>query len=222
MPENFENRQEEQNIDEVNKNLPRLEQEVEKNKEQEEKLSSIEESTQIAKNLLEQHEQELRDTFMPASLIKSDLLTEEDKKGISFGKSAIDYFFRKIGDEEMDKFVGHGISRGDCKENLAIFINVIQNNTLKGDYARIRNSGYHNARTQVDFFVISHIDKPLASIDKDGKQKRNEIGYIIDAGAYVVNARLYPIVNDLRAMFPDVNIIKANELPDFVKREAKG
>ena len=184
-----------------------------------EKFITLEESLQIASDLIERHSQELQDMNLPPSLIKNDLLTEDDKKGMAFGKSAIRHFIQKVPRESAKRFSGHGIFRNGEPKDLSIFINILQNKTMKGESAPLVESGYYDADASGDFLIISHIDKPLVDLDDDGNQKDSEMGWAINAGAYVVNAKLYPIINDLKEMFPDANIIKANELLDYVKRE---
>ena len=49
----------------------------------------------------------------------------------------------------------------------------------------------------------------------------NEIGWEADIGAIVVNTKYYPLVEEFKEMFPDVNIIKANELSEYFQKSTK-
>lgn len=66
--------------------------------------------------------------------------------------------------------------------------------------------------TQCNFLVILTKDNPFPG----GKpQKPDETGlFKINIGMLVVNTKFYPLVEELRNMFPNRTIIKANEIPE--------
>lgn len=183
---------------------------------QEKPLVPFEQSLELAKKLIEQYTQELSDIQIP------DNMPEEDRRAVAWGKSAIRHFFNKIPKETLERFEGHGIFRRDYEGNLGAFINILQNRSVKGDSAKLENSGYYNANTSADFFIVSHADKPLpVYVEKSDRTQvaRNKIGGLADVGAFVVNTLYYPIVDELKTMFPEANIIRANEIPEYVAKE---
>ena len=187
----------------------------------EKELIPFEKSMEVATSLLAEHGEEIHDIDATGIYSKSNLLTEEDRRAIQYGGSATEYFFRKFPDAILERFVGHGMFRKEQKERLASLINVLQNRFIQGDCARLQNSGYYDAVYDADFVIISYLDKHLlAYSDSENRLvERNDIGWLADIGACVVDAKFYPIVEDLRRMFPDINIIKANEIENFITQE---
>ncbi|OGY99273.1 MAG: hypothetical protein A2945_04855 [Candidatus Liptonbacteria bacterium RIFCSPLOWO2_01_FULL_52_25] len=179
-----------------------------------------EQSLEIAKGLIEKYHKELGEIRLP------DNMPEEDRKAMRWGKSAIGHFLKTIPEKTLERFQGHGIFRRDLEGNLAAFINILQNHAIKGECAALVNSGYYDASASGDFLIVSRADRPLPVFPDDsrpGDRKgpiRNEVGWIADAGAFVVNTNFYPIVDELKTMFPDANIIRANELPEYIREEA--
>ncbi len=171
----------------------------------------FEQSLQMARKLMEDHEDELINIRAA--------LPEEDREAIRFNGSSIEHHLNKFPKETLKRFWGHGIFRGDAEKNLAALINVIQNKSIKGSIATLVDSGYYDAAKDGDFLVLSHADTTLAVLNENGKPIFNEIGLVINAGAYVVNAKLYPIIDDLKVLFPDANILMANEVPEYVNSE---
>jgi hypothetical protein len=178
-------------------------------------LVSFEESLRIARDLFDRHAKELAEFQVP----DNQLLTEREREATKFGRSSIKHYLSKFPPEVLERFSGHGVFRGDPEKNLAILINILQNQTIKGDSARLVNSGYYDAGKDGDVLLLSHIDQALGIHDEEGNQISNSIGWKADIGAYVVNSRLYPVIDDLRAFFPTANIIKANELPNYIDHE---
>lgn len=141
----------------------------------------------------------------------------------------IRHFLKQIPDDIAEQFMGHGITKtSGVIENptpgqLAALLNIMANHAIKGDWGEIRNSGYINAYDSGPFLILSKKGKNLGLkriLDSEGKDRgweQNEIGPLVDIGAVVVNAQFYPMVERLRDLFPDINIIKASELPDYMK-----
>lgn len=140
------------------------------------------------------------------------LVVAENK---DFGKSTMIDCLGKIPDEIKRRFNGHGIKRGGKygteADKLAAFINILENETIIGDSGPI-GGGQLGAYTNVDFLILSPKDTPLLSRDS----KRNDIGLEAHIGAFVVGNRYYPIVEELKKRYPNRNIIRADELGDFM------
>lgn len=140
----------------------------------------------------------------------------------------IRHFLKKVPDEVAEQFMGHGITKasGDIKlGQLAAVLNIMANRAIKGDWGKVRKSEYIDAYDSGPFLILSKKGKNLGLrrvMDDDGYNhgwERNEIGSLVDIGAVVVNAKFYPMIEKLKELFPDMNIIKASELPDYMEEE---
>jgi len=91
----------------------------------------------------------------------------------------------------------------------------LENSTIKGDQGPI-GGGQLGAYTNVDFLIVSHVD-----VDLFGGQDfvKNEIGFVSNIGAYVIGSRFYPIIDELKFMYPDRNIIRADSIFEYVNKE---
>jgi len=153
----------------------------------------------------------------------------EGVDGIRFAKrDAIRPVLKQFSEEDLQRFSGHGISRGLHENILAAFINILENSFIKGDvgHINVHAKGDYGSRTHsdtnADFFIISHADKRLGLFPKNETDKKllyNKGAWAADAGAFVVNYDFYPIIDELRKMYPYANIVKANELSDFIEKE---
>jgi len=185
----------------------------------EKQLIPYEQSTELAKRLLEKYHDELR------GMLTIDNMPEQDREAARWGKSTTEYFIRKFPEETLERFTGHGVRRGDDERKLASFINILQNHSIIGECAKLENSGYYDADIGSDLLIISHIDQPLPVYPETGTtdEKRwpikNEIGWVANPGAFVVGMQFYPIIEELRSMFPTENIIRANEVEKYFKEE---
>jgi hypothetical protein len=174
---------------------------------QEKPLIPYEQSFSLASQLEQKHHDEL-------------VLAERP----TFGKSNMPDVLSKLPNEVRARFYGHGVTRGgknkSSADKLAAFINILDNSTIKGDQGPLE-SGQLGAYTNVDFLIVSHLDRHLNKEDQDrgSAQIRNEIGWVADIGAYVIGSRYYPIIDDLKVLYPDKNIIKADEIPGYVNSE---
>lgn len=192
---------------------------------QEKLLVPFEESLKLARQLLSRHEAGMRE------MISEEYVPASDWPAVMFGKSPISYFLRQFPEDIRARFEGHGIYKIPGKYaglkawefHLAAFLNILQNGAVKGDSARIAKSGFYDAITSGDFLLISHADQSLPRYQEDSGRGRgpltNKVGWIVDVGAYVVGTQFYPMIDDLKEMFPSANIIRANELPEYIKRE---
>ena len=135
---------------------------------------------------------------------------------------AIEFFLEKFPDEVLNEFVGHGMSKRGSTDILGAFLNALANHTIRGDTGRLKHGAkptYLLAYTHSPFLILSRYRKDLASLDQNGKARRNAIGLVIEPGAFVVNNEFYPIVDEIRAMYPDAPILKANEIPAYIKSQ---
>ncbi|TSA46205.1 hypothetical protein D4R51_00485 [bacterium] len=182
----------------------------------EKKLVSYEESLKLAKDLLTRYQEKIRENM------------DKDVDGwgefyTSFQKS-IGHFLEQIPEDILRHYDAHGITRNDTIDQLAACLSILSNKSIRGEVGILGVSGYESqgignpikrfAFTKGDFLVVSKFDKPLPIQDeKEGSLKNNETGWEADIGAFVVDVHYYPLVDELKDRFPDVNIIKANELP---------
>lgn len=179
----------------------------------ERKIVSFEQSLELATKLYAE--------FEPA--IRANLQKEMDGvKEYADYPNLIRYFLKKVPDEVAEQFVGHGITKTSgvidkpTLGQLAAVLNIMANQVVKGDWGAVRNSGYINAYDSGPFLILSKKGKNLGLkriSDSDGRY----IGPNVDIGAVAVNAKFYPMVEKLRELFPDMNIIKASELPDYMR-----
>lgn len=174
-----------------------------------ESLVSYIESRKIAEQLMQTHR---------------DVVIENANNFLDKNRKTIADHLRNIPDEKLQRFVAHGVTKGGPGEwgNVAAFINILQNQYIKGDTGTLGHTGdgWIPAYKKGDFLIVSHADKQLAI---RGTQRHEPgIGNVIkiDAGAYVVNVDYDSIVEELRSLFPNKNILKADELSDYIEREA--
>ncbi len=137
----------------------------------------------------------------------------------NFGNSNIDKFLDLIPKEIQKEFIGHGITRGAGLGNLASFINILDNSTIKGSSAPL--AGGYGSYTQGRIFILSHFKKPLflRKLETEREYIMNEIGLVSDIGAYVISCAYYPILDELKKLYPDKNIIRADEIPKYIENE---
>ncbi|HNY04743.1 MAG TPA: hypothetical protein PKI92_03235 [Candidatus Woesebacteria bacterium] len=142
---------------------------------------------------------------------------------------AIDRFLEEVPDEIKTRFWAHGVTRGDGIGNLATVMNIIETGQIAG-YSGIIGNGGFGAWTGGDALIVSKIDQSLFKEDSEGEYIRHEIignhGQITvmceaDIGAVILNNRLYPLVDELKTMYPDVKIISADEMKSFFEEEVQ-
>lgn len=147
-------------------------------------------------------------------VIRANLDKEIDGvKETSDYPNLIRHFLREIPDEELERYIGHGITKtSGVVENprigqLTALLNILATGEIKGSWAPLKNSGYIDAYTSGPFLILSRRDENLIS------------GQRQSIGVAVINAEFYPIVERLREFFPNMNIIKASELPAYIHEE---
>lgn len=170
----------------------------------ESKNVSFEQSLKLATRLLEE--------FGPA--IRANLQKEMDGvKEFRDYPNLIGHFLKQFPAEELERYIGHGVTKtSGVPENpkvgqLAAVLNILATGEIKGDWAPLKNSGYIDAYKTGPFLILSHKAQNLVSRKKES------------IGAVVVNAEFYPLVEKLRELFPDMKIIRAREIPDYIQKE---
>ncbi len=143
----------------------------------------------------------------------------------NFGHSNIPDYLRQIPDEEKNRFSAHGITRGNRVTNLAALLNILSNNAIKGMYGKLAG-GHGGGWTNCDLLLISHYDRELGVLKTDqtrggDRLEKDEIGFIADVGAFVISNKYYPVIDDLKKIYPDKNIIRAEDIPQFIDGELK-
>jgi hypothetical protein len=193
----------------------------------EENLVSYIESYKLAKELLEKYKDQL---------IEKEY-ENEDIDDVIGSNQSIKKFLEKIPDEIKAKYRGHGITKGNETDQLAAMINIAQNKCIVGAEGNLAftGRGISGAYKNGYFLVISKLDKHLLKrklhlikgpssmfegnkiqqSDENGEREASEA----DIGAIVVNLKFYPLVEELRKLFPDIKIIKANEIVDHIMNE---
>lgn len=133
---------------------------------------------------------------------------------------AIEFFLQQFPREVQEEFFGHGIVKGNEIQQLGALLNILSNKIMKGDSGRLIQGArtFIPAYTRAPFLVLSHYKQNLA-IRGESRRLPNGSGVAVNPGAYVVNGPYYPIVEELRSTFPKENIIRANELPNYVQLE---
>ncbi|MGB7957904.1 MAG: hypothetical protein WCF77_03650 [Minisyncoccia bacterium] len=145
-------------------------------------------------------------------------------------RGVIEDHLRQFPPDVLRHYYGHGVTRGDQLDHLTAAISILTNNAVQGGVARLEGSGYADAYTNGSFLAVSRRDDEMIDRDKNKAPALVSLGQNqytgkeitamkIHPGALVVNAEFYPIVPELRAMFPEANILYANELPDYIKEE---
>lgn len=144
-------------------------------------------------------------------------------------EGSIRMVLRQFSDSILEKYWGHGVDRGDKKTQIAAALSILENRIMFGDASRIRNSGMVDAYTGGSLLVISRKDGPsLIQGLKEGDLQRvratmsdgeKQVGLRIDPGAFVFNKGFDVLVEPLREMYPDANIIYAAELPNYIQEQ---
>ncbi len=179
----------------------------------EQKLVYYKESLGFAEKLLERYGEKIKENL-------SKDVDGWDETYTDYQRS-IDHFLEQIPDDILNRYQAHGITRKDEIDRLAAVLNILANSSIKGWSGRLGGeTGGYGAYKNADYLVISKLDKPLSIKNEKGETRFNEIGWEADIGAFVVDTKYYPLVEELKAMFPTTNIIKANELPKYFESKS--
>jgi hypothetical protein len=177
----------------------------------EQKSESYEHSLEVAREIWKGYKEQIR----VATITNPDPEVSRFKEN-----EAIRHFLRKVPEDIQQRFTAHGITKREPVEQLAALLNVCINKAMKGMYGPLRSEPY-SAYTHGLALIVSKPGKSLGIKDANQKQIWNEVikGIQIDIGAVVLNSSFYPLYDELKKRFPEVNIIKANQLPGYLVKE---
>ncbi len=137
---------------------------------------------------------------------------------------------RSIPPEILSRYWSHGITRRDDLDQLTAGISILHNSFIKGDTARLANSGHIDAYPDGSFLLVSKKDKSLIPGEtfEDRKAQRVILGersdgspdaaIKVEIGALIVNTKFYPLVEDLRLKFPGIEILYARQVAEYFSR----
>lgn len=178
--------------------------------EREKRLVPYEESLKQAKQLWDRYQDEFRKNINKDVDGWGEPYTDYQK--------SIKHFLDQVPDEIRERYSAHGITRDSSLEQLASALNILANKSIEGSAGPLGGGAMFRAWTSGDFLVVSKEGQPLSKWkEMDGEQQKvfNKIGWEANIGSMIVDTRYYPIVDELKEMYPDVNIIKANEIPVY-------
>jgi hypothetical protein len=147
---------------------------------------------------------------------------QEDFPGGDYQNHAMDIFLDQVPAEIRNRYSGHGITRGFLVDQLAALMVIAEKGLVigsEGPLAHGARETYMTAYTNGSALVVSKIDMPLVAAWDDGHevemQGERKTACEADVAAIILNSELYPLYEELKAMYPKVNFIKANQIPDF-------
>ncbi|MCC6639455.1 hypothetical protein IT409_02770 [Candidatus Falkowbacteria bacterium] len=133
------------------------------------------------------------------------------------------HFMSQIRPEVLERFFGHGITRGNEVARIAALMAILNDHVIKGDSGRLMNSGHVDAFV-APIMILSKVDRPL--MDKEYyKKHQSELAYVQvngwkpDIGAIVLDVKYYPLAEELKKRKPEFNIIKSEELPAYFQSQ---
>ncbi len=134
-------------------------------------------------------------------------------------------------DDVLRRYYGHGIVRGTTPDNLANLLSILETGVIVGDVGPLAG-GQPSAYTDAEFFLISRKGgKSIIKRLEDGKPERVFVdvrngvqhqvrkGFRADVGAIVCGRTVDVLVEPLRNLYPQANIIRASELQDYIEKQ---
>ena len=161
--------------------------------------------------------------------IKANLWKDVDRldngEAHSDYQKSIEHFLEGKPRELLSHYYGHGVTKGSVQDRVAALLCIAANKSIKGDAAPLVRGDkvYISAYTNAEILVLSPKDVSIQPrVKKDGRDMSEPIFYSdrswkANIGAIVVDVHYYPLVGEIQKMFPNVNIIKANQLEDYIK-----
>lgn len=138
-------------------------------------------------------------------------------------QNGMQYFMSQIKPEVLERFFGHGITRGNEINKVAALFAILNDGVIKGDSGLLANSGHVNAFV-APFMILSHVDKPL--MDREYyKTHQSELqsiqytGWKAKIGAIVIDIKYYPLIEELKKRKPEYNIIRSEDLPAYFQSQ---
>ncbi len=140
---------------------------------------------------------------------------------------------RKLPENILRKYYGHGVTRGDDKNQIASVLSLIENSAIQGDVGELGGSPYISAYNTGGFLVILDTNDYLTFISKSREEKANSRLKLVDVDgkekfalkfkplAVVCNSHMDSLVKPLKDMFPDTTIIPAREVASFILSHEK-
>ena len=192
-----------------------------KKRKPDQELLSWQNSLELASELLEKYKDQINENR------GQDVDGFDNGEVYSDFQKSIVHYLAYLPDEIKEHYYGHGITRGNELEKLAAFISVAKNKLIKGEYSILKSHGYGDVFIhRADFFILSKKDIRLdvgIKNESTGQDKPEFVnidgeysGWKVDAGAFIVDTKFYPLVEELKKICPDANIIKANEIPKYL------
>lgn len=174
-------------------------------------LVSVENSRNTAVQLLGKYGQQI------FSQIGKDINGWNEKFVAEAYQNAIRHYLNTIPIKILRQYWGHGITRGSDEDRLASALNILSNSTVRGDCGQLASS-YISAYDDGDFLLILDKEQPFPPRLPDGKPNRNQLGLKVNLGVLVVNTKFYPLVEELKSIYPGKKIVKARELSSLFKQ----
>ena len=114
--------------------------------------------------------------------------------------------------EILKHYYGHGITKGSWEDQITAVISIMSEGQIKGYQGPFKSDTGYNADSGGSFLIVSRYDKSLISGEK---AEFGETGWKADVGAVIVRQRFYPLIPELRQLFPTIKILKASEVSEF-------
>lgn len=186
----------------------------EKNNTSTEAFIYLEESKQLAKKLYDNYKEKIYANY------EKDIDNFGDIR-IPWYQQSTSSYLDKVPDEIKKHYQGHwirpqrnAIDDEDVIE-LSVVLNIMANKCIKGSSASFSSDKTPITPWIMPFLIVSKKDKELLFDDRDFELQHHAMK--ADIGAIIVDVKYYPLVDELKKMFPDINIIKANQLQNYFK-----
>ena len=140
--------------------------------------------------------------------------------------TAIEDALGQIPHEILEHYYGHGITRRTLQDQLIAIFVIAETHLLAGDTAPMTNQ-YIAPYSSGSAFVLSKKNKKLVmdgdsehtySRDLISSSGEKRFAFGVDIGTIVLNEILYPVADELKALYPETLIIRADELPALLER----
>lgn len=163
---------------------------------------------------------------------QAEITEARNASGIPDEPLSNDTALHRLPNEIKKQYWGHGILRKNDEANLGAAISIIQNSAIIGSVGPM-SGGMPNCYTEAELFFISHKGSQMFVPGADGRPERvsfgkrhpsNEdvVGIKVVFGALIVSGRFAPVVDDLRKMYPDVKILRPEEIDGYIQSEEAG
>ncbi|MFA6274349.1 MAG: hypothetical protein WC662_04265 [Candidatus Paceibacterota bacterium] len=188
------------------------------------KFIPFEENLKIAEQLLEKYKKEIKNNLQRD--VDGWYGGEENTRGGY--QESIKHYMEETPNEILEHYTGHGVTKGHQEERVASLLSIASNKSIKGSFGGFgKKMVMWTPYTDAEIFVLSPKDQNMQIRTKKTESGLSEPIFNEDRswkaniGAIVIDVKYYPLFEELKTMFPDVNIIKANQLPEYfgIKKE---